>query len=201
MSSNVQDQSDAHPPARKHWLVALPVGVFIALAGLFFVSLFSGDPSTIPSALIGKPVPQFELSGLSGLKDGNDVVPGFKTADLKKNGMTIVNIWASWCGPCRIEHPLLMQLKAKGRAQILGINYKDVAENARHFLGVYGNPYHKVGVDGAGRTSVDWGVYGVPETFVVDGTGKIVLKHVGPLTQAIVRDKIEPLLRQNNTKR
>jgi len=181
--------------------VALPVGLFIVLAGLFYVSLYSGDPKTIPSALIGKPVPQFELAGLKDLKQENEAVPGFKTADLKKNGMTIVNIWASWCGPCRVEHPYLMQLKAQGKAKIFGINYKDIPENARRFLGVYGNPYHAVGVDNTGRTSVDWGVYGVPETFVVDGSGKIVFKHVGPLTQTIVKTKIEPLLTQNNTRR
>lgn len=199
MSSTLKDPSDR--PARRHWLVALPVGIFIALAGLFYASLFSGDPATIPSALIGKPVPQFELAPLKDLKHENAAVAGFKTADLKKGGMSIVNIWASWCGPCRVEHPFLMYLKAQGKAQIFGVNYKDVPENARRFLGVYGNPYHKVGVDTAGRTSVDWGVYGVPETFVVDGSGKIILKHVGPLTRAIVRDKIEPLLQRNNTKR
>ncbi len=199
MNAKSDDQTDKS--SRLGLLVALPVGLFIVLAGLFYASLFSGDPSSIPSALIGKPVPQFELAGLKDLKNENKAVPGFKTADLKGGGMTIVNIWASWCGPCRVEHPFLMQLKQQGKAQIFGINYKDIPENARRFLGVYGNPYHAVGVDNAGRTSVDWGVYGVPETFVVDGSGKILLKHVGPLTQSVVKNKIEPLLTQNKTHR
>ncbi|GGC51052.1 DsbE family thiol:disulfide interchange protein [Chelatococcus reniformis] len=163
-------------------LVLIPLLVFLALAALLLVRLFGGgDPSAVPSALIGKPVPSFDLPPLPGLGQDGAAVPGLKAADLKGH-VTVVNVWASWCAPCRIEHPLLLQLARDPRIRLVGINYKDTPENARRFLGQLGNPFAAVGQDLSGRTGIDWGVYGVPETFVVDASGIIRHKHVGPLT-------------------
>lgn len=178
----------------RHWVMFLPIGGFAGLAALFYFTLYAGDPSTIPSVLIDKPAPQFALPALDGLKRDGQAVPGVQTADLRKGRLSVVNIWASWCGPCRLEHPYLMQMAASGKANMVGLNYKDLPENARRFLGVHGNPYTAVGVDKAGRTSVDWGVYGVPETFVVDGAGKIIFKHIGPINKNIYQTKFLPLL-------
>ena len=113
-------------------------------------------------------------------------VPGFGTVDLKAGKVSVVNVWASWCAPCRIEHPLLMDLAKRKRHPLLGINYKDDPENAARFLGTLGQPFAAVGMDRDGRTAVDWGVYGVPETFVVDGQGMIRYKHIGPLSQEAI---------------
>ena len=158
------------------WPVLLPVIVFAGLAALFWKGL-SGTPNEIPSALINKPVPDFVLDPVPGLD-----APGFGTADLKKGKVTVVNVWASWCAPCRIEHPLLSELAKRPDIQLFGMNYKDEPENAVRFLGTLGQPFAAVGADRNGRTSVDWGVYGVPETFIVDGQGMIRYKHIGPLT-------------------
>jgi cytochrome c biogenesis protein CcmG/thiol:disulfide interchange protein DsbE len=178
------------------WLVVLPLAAFVVLAGIFYTRLFSGDPSRVPSALIGKPVPEFSLPPLQGLKRGTQDVPGLSSAALRTGTPTLVNIWASWCGPCRIEHPYLMALSTRGGVRVVGINYKDVPENARRFLGVHGSPFKAVGVDRNGTTALDWGVYGVPETFLVDGRGQIVLKHVGPLSPAAINNKIVPALKR-----
>jgi cytochrome c biogenesis protein CcmG/thiol:disulfide interchange protein DsbE len=161
--------------------MALPVVAFAALAALFWFRLGSGDPSKIPSALIGRPAPQTALPPLEGLVAGGAQVPGFDPAALK--GMvSVVNVWASWCVPCHDEAPLLTELAKDKRLQMVGINYKDAPDNARRFLGRYGNPFGMVGVDGSGRAAIDWGVYGVPETFVVGRDGTIVYKLVGPVT-------------------
>ncbi|MFN4141125.1 DsbE family thiol:disulfide interchange protein [Aestuariivirga sp.] len=168
--------SESQAPRRRLWLVLLPVIVFAGLAAMFWKGL-SGEPSKIPSALIGKPVPDFTLPPVEGLG-----VPGLETAQLKQGKVTVVNVWASWCAPCRIEHPLLMELARRGDIVLAGINYKDEPENARRFLGTLGQPFAAVGADRDGRAAVDWGVYGVPETFVVDGAGLIRFKHIGPLS-------------------
>jgi cytochrome c biogenesis protein CcmG/thiol:disulfide interchange protein DsbE len=169
------------PEARRSRLWLIPVVVFAGLAALFWKGL-SGEPSKIPSALINKPVPEFTLEAVPGAG-----VPGFATADLKAGKVSVVNVWASWCAPCRIEHPLLTELARRGDIALLGINYKDAPENAARFLGTLGQPFAAIGMDGNGRTAVDWGVYGVPETFVVDGQGIIRYKHIGPLTpEAII---------------
>ena len=131
------------------------------------------DPSPLPSTLIGREVPAFELSGLG-------TTPGLAAADLKGPGVKLINIWASWCGPCRVEHPKLMALAADG-VVIHGLNYKDQPENAEGFLAELGNPYDRIGVDDTGRTGIEFGVYGVPETFVVDAEGRIRYKLVGPI--------------------
>jgi cytochrome c biogenesis protein CcmG, thiol:disulfide interchange protein DsbE len=162
-------------------LYLVPVLVFTALAALFLFRLFSGDPSRIPSALIGRPVPSFALAPLPGLMQVGQPVPGLSDADLKTGAVTVVNVWASWCGPCRQEHPALMQLARNPSLRMVGINYKDNPENARRFLGALGSPFAAVGVDPTGRTAIDFGVYGVPETFIVGPDGTIRDKHIGPL--------------------
>ncbi len=180
-------------PRRSGLFLALPLIVFAALAVLLLVRLFGGDPGKIPSALIGKEVPAFSLPAVPGLVRDGAPVPGLSSADLKGR-VTVVNVWASWCGPCRIEHPLLMELATDPAIRLVGINYKDDPENARRFLGGLGNPYAAVGADTAGRTAIDWGVYGVPETFVVGPDGRIALKHVGPLSEEAVATVLKPAI-------
>ena len=158
------------------WLVLIPLLCFAALAAMFWKGL-SGNPSEIPSVLIGKPVPDFALHAVDGLN-----APGFADEDLRKGKVTVVNVWASWCVPCRQEHPLLADLAKRQDIQLFGMNYKDEPENSVRFLNTLGQPFAAVGMDRDGRTAVDWGVYGVPETFVVDGQGMIRFKHIGPLT-------------------
>jgi cytochrome c biogenesis protein CcmG, thiol:disulfide interchange protein DsbE len=169
------------PAQRLRLLFLLPGLVFAGLALLFLMRLFAGDPSQVPSALIGRPVPTFALAPLDGLVREGRPVPGLSSQDLK-GGVTVVNVWASWCVPCRQEHPLLMELAKEPSIRVVGINYKDNPENARRFLGALGNPFQAVGVDASGRTAIDWGVYGVPETFVVSPDGTIRYKQIGPLT-------------------
>jgi cytochrome c biogenesis protein CcmG, thiol:disulfide interchange protein DsbE len=170
----------------------LPLGIFLSLAMVFFVQLLSGeDPETIPSVLIGKPVPDFSLPPLAGLARDGAPVPGLSTADFA-SGVSIVNVFASWCGPCRQEHPILEKLAEDQRIRVFGINYKDVAENARRFLGELGNPYAAVGVDERGRTAIDWGVYGVPETFLIGPDGIIRHKFIGPLTRETIDQTLLP---------
>lgn len=182
-------------PRRRLWLVALPLVLFLALAGLFFSRLETGgDPSRIPSALVGKAAPTMALPPLDGLKGaGGAALPGIDLAALAGKP-ALVNVWASWCAPCREEHPLLMQLAKDPRFTLVGINYKDAPENARRFLGQYGLPYAAVGVDPKGRAAIDWGVYGVPETFVLAKDGTIVHKFVGPLTPDAITTTLLPLM-------
>jgi cytochrome c biogenesis protein CcmG/thiol:disulfide interchange protein DsbE len=177
-------------------LLFLPALVFLGLAALFYVRLGAGDPSTIPSALIGRPAPTFALPALPGLEGhGGGTVPGLATADLTDGKPSIVNVFASWCAPCREEHPILLKLAQTPGVRLVGIDYKDDTGNARRFLNALGNPYERVGVDASGRSAIDWGVYGVPETFVVDGQGRIVLKHVGPLTEQAIQADLLPALK------
>ncbi len=177
-------------PQGQRWLVLLPLLGFIALAGIFLLRLHGGDPSKIPSALIGRPAPQTALPALEGLVNNGTQVPGLDPAAFKGK-VSVVNIWASWCVPCHDEAPLLTKLGQDKRLQFVGINYKDAADNARRFLGRYGNPFGIVGVDGNGRASIEWGVYGVPETFVVGREGTIVYKMVGPVTS----DNVDTVLK------
>ena len=168
-------------PQRRSWVMALPLIVFGALVALFWFRLGTVDPSRIPSALIGHPAPQTALPPLQGLTMDGAPVPGLDPAVFKGN-ISIVNVWASWCIPCHDEAPLLLALGRDKRLQVIGINYKDSPDNARRFLSRYGNPYGMVGVDGNGRAAIEWGVYGVPETFIVGRQGTIVYKMVGPVT-------------------
>jgi cytochrome c biogenesis protein CcmG/thiol:disulfide interchange protein DsbE len=185
--------ADAPQAGRRRWLVMLPLVLFVALAGLFLVRLFAGDPSKLPSTLIGRPVPTFTLPPLEGLTADGKPVPGLATADLKGT-VTVVNVWASWCAPCRDEHPLLIELAKTPGVRVVGINYKDQPENARRFLGALGNPFAAVGVDTSGRAAIDWGVYGVPESFVIAPDGTIAYKHVGPLSPASLQGSFKAAL-------
>ncbi len=177
-----QVTSDA-APRRRPWLMALPLVAFVALAALFWLRLGDDDPSRIPSALIGHPAPQTKLPALEGLVSNGTQVPGLDPASFKGK-ISVVNVWASWCVPCHDEAPLLTDLAKDARVQMIGINYKDAPDNARRFLGRYGNPFASVGVDANGRAAIEWGVYGVPETFIVGRDGRIVYKLVGPVTPA-----------------
>jgi cytochrome c biogenesis protein CcmG/thiol:disulfide interchange protein DsbE len=185
-------------PRRRSWLVALPLIAFAGIAALFWFKLGSGDPSRIPSALIGRPAPLTTLPPLEGLTQNGAPVPGLDPAAFKGN-VSIVNVWASWCVPCHDEAPLLVELAKDQRIRIVGINYKDAADNARRFLGRYGNPFAAVGADVNGRASIEWGVYGVPETFIVGRNGAIAYKLVGPITpdniERVLRPEIEKALK------
>lgn len=175
-------------------MALLPVVIFAAIAALFAFALRSGDPSKLPSALIGKPAPEMTLPPLTGLRDGGAQVPGFTTADLRRGEPTVINFFASWCAPCVQEHPLLIELGKQVGVRIVGINYKDPDPGGRRFLGRYGNPYAAVGVDDSGRAALEWGVYGMPESFVVDGQGRVTLKHVGPLTPQVLITRVVPAI-------
>lgn len=172
-------------------LILMPLIVFIALAALFFYRLGTGDPSHIPSALIGRPVPATDLPALPGLERDGKAVPGLSSATFQ-GAVTLVNVWASWCVPCHDEVPFLEQLSQDKRIQLVGINYKDAPDNARRFLNRYGNPFVATGQDEAGRASIDWGVYGVPETFLVGRDGKIAYKLVGPITADNLARTLKP---------
>ena len=187
--------ADASPGKRGFpVLVLLPLVVFMALAGLFMFQLLLGnDPQKIPSALIDKPAPEFSLAAVEGITRDGSPVPGFSGKDLLGK-VSVVNVFASWCIPCRDEHPLLEDLAGVEGIQLLGINYKDKPENARRFLGSLGNPYDRIGADTAGRAAIEWGVYGVPETFVIDKQGIIRYKFIGPLSPASYREVFLPEL-------
>jgi len=175
---------------RSLW-VMLPLVTFLALAALFLYRLGAGDPSKLPSALIGQKAPATNLPALEGLtRDGNPV-PGLNNATFAGN-VTLVNVWASWCVPCHDEAPLLDQLAKDKRFQVVGINYKDAPDNARRFLNRYGNPFAAAGADPNGRTSIDWGVYGVPETFLIGRDGAIAYKLVGPITAENLIKVLQP---------
>jgi cytochrome c biogenesis protein CcmG/thiol:disulfide interchange protein DsbE len=186
------------PKARLSFLMVLPLIVFAGLAALFWFRLGDGDPSRIPSALIGHPAPQTPLPPLEGLVREGAPIPGLDPA-LFKGKVSVVNVWASWCIPCHDEAPLLTALGKDKRLQLVGINYKDAPDNARRFLGRYGNPFGVVGVDGNGRAAIEWGVYGVPETFVVGKDGLIAYKMVGPVTpdniDTVLKAEIEKALK------
>ncbi|TSJ60601.1 DsbE family thiol:disulfide interchange protein [Starkeya sp. 3C] len=178
-------------PGRRRLLVLLPLIAFLALAALFYGRLFTGDPSRVPSALIGRPAPALDLPPLEGLAREGQPVAGLTSADLK-GGVTVLNIFASWCVPCRDEHPYLVELSKMPGFRLVGLNYKDDAGNARRFLGRFGNPYAAVGVDANGRTAIDWGVYGVPETFVVGKDGRIAYKFIGPIDAQGLKERLLP---------
>jgi cytochrome c biogenesis protein CcmG/thiol:disulfide interchange protein DsbE len=183
--------------ARRRLLVLAPLVIFLGLVLLFLFRLGAGDPSLIPSALIGHPAPQTDLPPVAGLERDGAPVPGIDAASFK-GAVTVVNVWASWCVPCHDEAPLLLQLAQDTRLRLIGINYKDDAGNARRFLGRYGNPFAAAGADASGRAAIEWGVYGVPETFVVGRDAHIAYKLVGPITadnfDAVLKPQIEKAL-------
>jgi cytochrome c biogenesis protein CcmG/thiol:disulfide interchange protein DsbE len=168
----------------------IPIG-FGILAAFLLAAIFRNDASVVPSALIGRKVPQFELAALEG-----SGLAGLSSSDFGRGSPVFVNVWASWCVPCRAEHPLLKMLATKSGAKIYGINYKDQPAAAARFLQELGNPFARIGADVSGRVGIDWGVYGVPETYLVDAQGRIAYKHVGPLTQEIIDQELLPLLQK-----
>ena len=169
-------------------ILALPL---VGVAGLLgaFASRLGQDPSLIPSALIGKPVPEFDLPPVQGR------TAGLSSDDLRGQ-VSLVNVFASWCVACREEHPFLMQLAASKTIPINGLNYKDAPADAAAWLDANGDPYARTGADISGRVAIDWGVYGVPETYVIDASGRIAYKAIGPLNAQIFAQTIEPVLRR-----
>jgi cytochrome c biogenesis protein CcmG/thiol:disulfide interchange protein DsbE len=173
----------------RRFIYLLPVVLFVAVAIYFVMALDPNrDPKALPSALINKPAPEFTLAGL----DGGD---GLKL-DALKGQAVLINFFASWCEPCRDEHPALMQLAKTGQVPLYGIAYKDKPEDAQRFLKLLGDPYRRIGLDQSGRTAIDFGVYGVPETYVIDREGRIRLRHVGPLSAADITRQLLPLLEE-----
>lgn len=184
MTAPVETASPAS--GRRYVLPALVVAVFAVIV-VFFGFGLTHDPRILPSALLDQAAPSFDLAGL---KDGE---PGLKTGDLKGQ-VQLVNVFASWCVPCRVEHPLLMRLAKEGKVQVNGIAWKDTRPNASAFLDELGNPYKKIGFDGSGRAGIDWGVYGVPETYVIDRDGRIRYKVVGPIMPQELNERLLPLI-------
>jgi len=178
---------------RRRMLVLVPLVAFLALAALFVLRLGAGDPSRIPSALIGHPAPRTDLPPLPGLERDGKAVPGLNSAEFQGR-VTVLNVWASWCVPCREEAALLMTVAADPRVNVVGMNYKDQPDNARRFLGRYGNPFAANGTDGNGRAAIEWGVYGVPETFVIGRDGRIAYKLIGPVTPDNLEAALQPAI-------
>jgi cytochrome c biogenesis protein CcmG/thiol:disulfide interchange protein DsbE len=171
----------------KRLIYILPLAVFLVMAAYFAIGL-TKDPHVIPSVLIDKPVPEFALPPLTG-----GTTPGFSSADLK-GAVTVVNVFASWCIPCRVEHPVINELARMKVARVYGLNYKDRPADALKWLKALGNSYDAIGADETGRVGIDWGVYGVPETFIVDRAGTIRHKRVGPLTTELLKTEILPII-------
>ena len=172
---------------KRLWFL-IPLAVFFALAAVLAVGL-KRDPREVPSPLIDKPAPKFALVRL------DDATKTIRLDDLRGKAF-ILNVWASWCVACREEHPVLLEFAKKRMVPIYGLNYKDTRPEAAGWLASFGNPYDASLFDEDGRVGIDFGVYGVPETFVIDGNGVIRLKHIGPLTPEVLADKIEPLLKK-----
>lgn len=167
-------------------LALIPPVIFASIAGLFYFGMMRDDASALPSTMIGRSAPTLTITPL-----GEGEMP--TTASFQSGGVKLVNFWASWCGPCRAEHPNLEEMAANG-IQIIGINYKDQPDNALSFLNELGNPFVEIGADNSGRTGIEWGVYGVPETFVLDSAGTILYRHPGPITARVMEEKILPAI-------
>ena len=189
--------SDAPAPRSRRWMLYAPLGLAGAAGAGFWVmlrGLQTGDynPRGVPSVLIGRPAPDFTLPPLEG-----SGLPALSSADLRGPfpGPVLMNFWASWCVPCIVEHPQLMRLKAEG-VPLFGINYKDTPADAAAFLTRHGNPFTRLGCDEPGRVAIDWGVYGVPETYLIDRQGMIRWRYAGPITPVVVAQDLRPLLRR-----
>jgi len=178
--------------ARRHWTFAVPVVAFVAIAAFLLVGLFR-EPQKIPSPLIDKPAPAFDLPLLPTREAGAE--GRFLSSQLAGKPY-LLNVWASWCAPCLQEHPLFVELAKHKLVPLIGIGYKDDPTAARNWLARHGNPYDVVAADRDGRVAIEWGVYGVPETFVVDATGKIRYKHIGPVTPEVMERQLLPLVRR-----
>lgn len=175
-------------------LALLPLTVFACLAAVFWSQLDSGrDISEIPSALIGTKAPSLSLPALEGATLKNAAMPALTDAAVKGK-LTLVNVWASWCVPCRAENPMILALAKDPRLQVVGINYKDQTDNALRFLDELGNPFSAIGVDPRGRAAIDWGVYGIPESYLVAPDGTILYKRVGPFDDRSLREGLMPAI-------
>ncbi|MBD9374683.1 DsbE family thiol:disulfide interchange protein [Rhizobium sp. ARZ01] len=181
--------------SRTRILLALtPLVIFATLAAIFFLQLSSGrDISEIPSALIGTKAPFHDLAPLEGATRNGAPIPAL-TAEAAKGKLTLVNFWASWCVPCRQEHPIILALSQDPRLTVLGVNYKDGTENALRFLGELGNPYAAIGIDPNGKMAIDWGVYGIPESYLVGPDGTILYKKVGPFDEKSLKEGLYPAI-------
>ena len=176
----------------KRVIYLAPLSLFLVMAVYFAIGL-TKDPKILPSALIDKLVPEFSLPPIdNGTPQGYG--KGFSSEDLKKGGISVVNVFASWCLPCRVEHPFITKLAKMNVAKVYGLNFKDAPKYALKWLKELGDPYDAIGVDPKGRVAIDWGVYGIPETFIVDGAGKIRFKYVGPMNADILENKILPVI-------
>ena len=172
----------------KQLIYGVPVAVVAILMWGFYLFLQQGPPGALPSPLIGKPAPEFTLPAL------DEQAQNFTRDELAKGKPTVINFFASWCTPCRVEHPALQALAAKQGIALYGVDYKDTPAKAREFLSELGNPFGKINEDRSGRVAIDWGVTGVPETFVVDGNGIVRVHYAGPLSDEIIERLIMPAL-------
>jgi cytochrome c biogenesis protein CcmG, thiol:disulfide interchange protein DsbE len=190
------NEAAAPSKARRILVALIPLIVFGILAGIFLMQLMSGrDISEIPSALIGKPAPALALAPLEGALRAGQAVPALDSGAIKGK-LTLVNVWASWCIPCRQEHPVILGLAQDPRINVVGINYKDKNDAALAFLGELGNPFRAIGIDPKGTAAIDWGVYGIPESFLVGEDGTILYKQVGPFTDDAVKNKLMPKIEE-----
>lgn len=176
-------------------LTLVPVIVVLGLAGVS-IPLLGRDASVVPSALISKPVPQYEFIAVKGLMQDGQSVKGFGPKDFAPDKITIVNVFASWCAPCRDEHPYITQLAMRNDVQVFGINYGDNAPDMMRFLAELGNPYDRIGFDERRRGGIEWGVYGVPETYLVGLDGRVKKRFVGPIDQVRLDTEVLPALKQ-----
>ncbi|MDB5382501.1 MAG: DsbE family thiol:disulfide interchange protein [Rhodospirillales bacterium] len=188
--------SEVAKTSRRRWLLFAPLGV-AAGCGVGFYAMLNGmrtgsfDPRGVPSTLVGHPPPDFTLPAMEGIDR-----PALEAADLRGLGRpALVNFWASWCVPCIVEHPQLMRLARQG-VPVFGVNYKDQAPAAQAFLARHGNPFQRLGVDAPGRVAIDWGVYGVPETYFLDKDGLVRWRWAGPITPEVFEQDLTPLLRR-----
>ena len=196
--SETTSPQETQARSRSKAVLILPLVLVLGVIGLMFVRLrLGGDPSNLPSVLIGKPVPEFNLAAIPRLENERGApVSGFSSDTLKNGKVSLLNFWASWCVPCLAEHPQLVELAKEG-VPLYGIDYKgDSSEAARRFLTKHGNPFLAVGADETGMTGIDLGVTGVPETFVIDGSGRIVMRYQGPMTPEVIAEKIRPAIKK-----
>ena len=177
--------------SKGRWLIFLPPALFGLLIGLFFAGMYRDNPDSLPSTLVGREAPALQVAPLADL-------PPLTDADLRAPGVKLVNFWASWCPPCRAEHPLLEELAQSGIV-VHGVNYKDDPAKALGFLDELGNPYTAIGADATGRTAIEWGVYGVPETYVIDGQGRVIHRLAGPVTRQELERSLLPAIERAKT--
>lgn len=196
-SDGLEDKAGGQgkPRRRRSVVTYAPIAIFAILAIVFAFQLINNDGSDLPSTMIGRAAPEFDMPALEGLTNANGPVPGFSNEDLSGQ-ITVVNVFASWCGPCRQEHPFIEELGEDDRFALYGINHTDQTVNALAFLSDFGNPYDAVGIDPRQRVSIDWGVYGVPETFVVDQDGVVREKFIGPISAERLENEVMPAIEE-----